>query len=226
MKKFSLILASDKRGGIGNKKILPWNFAKDTEYFIRKITTNSSFPTVTKNILIMGYKSFLDFLQRNIYSELIYVVARDSDALNIENGMVNVFYFDTFEQAIRGCEKELHSDVWVLGGKKIYEEALAHKGCEKIFATIVDAEFECDTVVDLSLYHINWNKEVSVNDINMRDNNEYTLIFKEGSLEYTEEHISLVWIFTRIINNFFKSESSRVHIGLQVVLVGRHDGPQ
>ena len=60
MKKFSVILASDKRGGIGNKNLLPWNFAKDTDYFVRKITTNSSFPTVTKNILIMGYKSFLE----------------------------------------------------------------------------------------------------------------------------------------------------------------------
>jgi len=211
MKKFSVILASDKHGGIGNNNLLPWNFVKDTDYFVRKITTNSSFPTVTKNILIMGYKSFLDFLKRNICSELIYVVARDSEKLTLENTRDYVFYFDTFEQAIAGYNT--HSDVWVLGGKKIYEDALAHASCDKIYATMVDADFECDTVVDLSVYNINWTKEVSVKDTNVRDNVEYTLTFKEGTLgaSYVEgEHlpVEILQFYTKpeFVDEFIKAD--------------------
>lgn len=204
MKKFNVILASDNRGGIGNKRLLPWNFKKDTDYYIRKITTNSSFPTVIKNILIMGYKSFIDFFQSNICSELIYVIARDSDKLNSENTTAYIFYFDTFEQALQECQKETHSDIWILGGKKIYEDALSHYLCDKIYLTTIDAEFECDTIVDLSIYNINWSKIISVKDINLRDNNEYTLTFKKGSMgvTYTKgEHLPV-----EILNFYTKPE--------------------
>ena len=213
MKKFNVILATDKNGGIGNKNLLPWNFKKDRDYFITKVTTNSCFPTIVKNILIMGYKSFIDFLQLNISSELIYVIARDSDKLNSENKIDYVLYFDTFEQALHGCQKETYSDIWILGGKKIYEDAFTHHLCNKIYVTMIDGEFECDTIVDLSKYNINWSKIVSVKDNNLRDNTEFTLTFKKGSMgaNYTEgEHlpVEILQFYTKpeFVDEFIRAD--------------------
>jgi len=216
MKKFNVLLATDNRGGIGNKNLLPWNFSKDTDYFIRKITTNTSFPTVTKNILIMGYKSFLDFLQRNICTELIYVIARDSEQLNYENQKKYVVYFENFESAIKMCESEIYSDVWILGGKKIYEDALANPSCDKIYVTTINAEFECDIVINLSIYDIKWNKVVTISDINIIDNKEYILEFKEGILLANtvtyekEEHlpVEILQFYTKpeFVEKFIKAD--------------------
>ena len=94
MKKFNIILATDKLGGIGKNNILPWNFIEDTEYFYNKVTTNLK---TNKNILIIGYKSFLNFDKNKLNKVILYVIANNASLLNSKNTNSNIFYFNNFE---------------------------------------------------------------------------------------------------------------------------------
>jgi len=174
----NVILATDKHGGIGINNELPWTFDIDKNYFYDKIvkTDKSSFP-----ILIMGYKSYLDFSKVNLSSIIYYVIAKNSNILSAQNIYPNVYFFEYFEEAYKNCEYK-DSDIWVLGGKKIYEEALFHPGCNCIYLTLIDGLFKCDVYVDLSKYNITWNNETIIQDINLKDNLIYDLYFKEGCI--------------------------------------------
>ena len=215
MKKFNIILETDKLGGIGKNNILPWNFIEDTEYFYNKVTTNLK---TNKNILIIGYKSFLNFDKNKLNKVILYVIANNASLLNSKNTNSNILYFNNFEkaiinyngvfrklqhgenpsdfshpasplsgQALQGSAELLnytkeYSDIWILGGKKIYEEALSHPLCDKIYLTLINDIFDCDVIVDLSKYNIIWDKETSKDIINDNDNKIYRLLFKEGRI--------------------------------------------
>ena len=184
MKKFNIILATDKLGGIGKNNILPWNFIEDTEYFYNKVTTNLK---TNKNILIIGYKSFLNFDKNKLNKVILYVIANNASLLNSKNTNSNIFYFNNFEETIINYNELLnytkeYSDIWILGGKKIYEEALSHPLCDKIYLTLINDIFDCDVIVDLSKYNIIWDKETSKDIINDNDNKIYRLLFKEGRI--------------------------------------------
>jgi len=182
MKKFNVILATDKNGGIGLNKKLPWIFNLDTQYFHEKIRQQNSIK-LTKNTLIIGYKSFLDFSEEELQLYIFYVIARDSNILNIQNNNPNIIFFENFEEAYLNCSvAEQESDIWILGGKQIYEDALSHPSCNKIYLTLIDGVFDCDVYVDLSKYNIVWNKELVKSDVNLKDNLTYDLYFKEGEL--------------------------------------------
>jgi len=185
MTKFNIILATDKNGGIGYNNKLPWGFNLDKQYFHNKITVNSIFPLINKNILIMGYKSFIEFNKNKLENIIIYVIARDVEMLNSSNSNNDIVYFNTFQDAIEKSieqAKELYSDIWVLGGKKIYEEALSHPLCDKIYLTLINGIFKSDIHISLSEYNIKWNKEIIRTDLNYNDKLTYELIFKEGEL--------------------------------------------
>ena len=198
MKKFNIILATDKLGGIGKNNILPWNFIEDTEYFYNKVITNlktdNNFSIEYKNILIIGYKSFLNFDKNKLNKVILYVIANNASLLNSKNTNSNILYFNNFEESIikynllLNCAKKSmgidlkYSDIWILGGKKIYEEALSHSLCDKIYLTLITDVFNCDVLVDLSKYNIIWNKEISKDIKNNNDNKIYTLLFKEGMI--------------------------------------------
>jgi len=182
MKKFNIIVATDKNGGIGYNNKLPWDFKLDTKYFQNKITINSIFPLINKNIIIIGYKSFIEFNKNNLENIIIYVIARDIEILNSSNSNKDIIYFNSFNEAIEKSKELLYSDIWVLGGKKIYEEALSHSLCDKIYLTLINGIFKSDICISLSDYKIKWNKEILKKELNYDDNIIYDLIFKEGEL--------------------------------------------
>ena len=205
MQKYNVILATDKNGGIGLNKKLPWKFNIDDKYFYNKIRHKKSRKSI-KNTLIIGYKSFLGFSEEELDLYIFYVIARDSYQLNIQNNNPNIYFFENFEEAYKNCSaapsracpgygaarvwslqktplvEEQESDIWILGGKDIYEKALSHPACNKIYLTLIDGVFDCDVYVDLSKYNIVWNKELINRDVNLKDNLTYDLYFKEGEL--------------------------------------------
>lgn len=182
MKKFNIILATDKNGGLGYNNKLPWNFNLDKSYFHNKISINSIFPLINKNIIIIGYKSFIEFNKNKLENIIIYVIARDANILNLSKNNENILFFNSFNEAIEKSKELLYSDIWVLGGKRIYEEALSHPLCNKIYLTLINGIFKADIYLLLSDYNIKWDKEILKKDLNMDDNIIYDLIFKEGEI--------------------------------------------
>lgn len=166
MKKFNIILACDLGGGIGYNNNLPWDFALDKKYF-KTLTTN--FFTNIKNILIMGKNTYRIFNNRESY-----VVS--TTLTNVNN------IYDSFSKAYDDAILN-EGDIWVIGGSRLYECAIKHFACDKIYLTLVNGIFHCDTYFNINKYQVEWTSNIShQNDINRINNKNYELIFKIGNI--------------------------------------------
>ena len=189
MKKFNIILACDLEGGIGYNNNLPWDFALDKKYF-KTLTTN--FFTNKKNILIMGKNTYRIFDNRESY--VISTTLKD----------INNIY-DSFSKAYDNAILN-EGEIWVIGGSKLYDCAIKHFACDKVYLTLVNGIFKCDTYFNINKYQIEWISNISQNDIspqkaeilfsrtkahytfvvqndiNRIDNKNYELIFKIGTV--------------------------------------------
>ena len=187
MKKFNIILATDNSFGIGKDNCLPWKFQSDMRFFKNITTTNTILPGInnSKNILIMGRKTFQSMGSNPLTDRLSFVITNNLDLPEKED----VFYFKSFYDAWIKCNEYKLSDIWVVGGAQIYNIALRFWACNKIYLTKINNTFNCDTFVKLS-NNINWINEYSIIDINKLQpmgNNTYELTFKEGIINNNVE---------------------------------------
>ena len=190
MKKFNIILACDLAGGIGYNNNLPWDFALDKKYF-KTLTTN--FFTNIKNILIMGKNTYRIFNNRESY-----VV---STTLKNDNNNIYDSFSKAYDDAILN-----EGDIWIIGGSRLYNCAIKHFACDKVYLTLINGIFNCDTYFNINKYQVEWTSNivqndisaqkaeilfsrtkahcafVVQNDINRLDNKNYELIFKIGNV--------------------------------------------
>ncbi len=127
----NIIVAYCKNRGIGLNNQLPWHIPSDLKRFA-KITKGSG-----KNAIIMGRKTY----------ESIGRVLPDRHNIVLSKSVKfdNVDTYDNIEDAIKFCEKNQFEEVFVIGGAQIYEEVLNKKLIHKVYATIINKDFECDT---------------------------------------------------------------------------------
>ena len=169
MKTFNIILAADLKGGIGLNNSLPWDFPLDKKYF-RTMTTNI---LGENNILIVGRNTYQEFKNRNCY-----IVSKTLKGDNI---------FRTFHDAYMKASLNLNVDIWVIGGVKIYDAALKHFACDKVYFTLINNEFNSDVIFNIHNYNITWTNNIIRKDINKNDNIEYELHFKTGKVNHNVE---------------------------------------
>ena len=174
MKKFNIILACDLGGGIGYNNNLPWDFALDKKYF-KTLTTN--FFTNKKNILIMGRNTYRIFDNRESYVVSTTLTNVISTTLKDINNI-----YDSFSKAYDDAILN-EGDIWVIGGSRLYECAIKHFACDKVYLTLINGIFHCDTYFNINKYQVEWTSNIShQNDINRIDNKNYELIFKIGTV--------------------------------------------
>ena len=182
MKKFNIILACDLGGGIGYNNNLPWDFALDKKYF-KTLTTN--FFTNKKNILIMGRNTYRIFDNRESYvvsTTLTNVISTTlTNVISTTLKDINNIY-DSFSKAYDDAILN-EGDIWVIGGSRLYECAIKHFACDKVYLTLINGIFHCDTYFNINKYQVEWTSNIShQNDINRIDNKNYELIFKIGTV--------------------------------------------
>lgn len=176
MKHFNVILASDKSNTIGTNDSLPWNFAMDMEHFTNMTKPNNIFNH--KNILIMGRNTWESFGCKVLPNRLNYVITSKDFT-----PQPNTLFFKDFYSAY--CHaSDSKGEVWIIGGSKIYDSALRHWACNKVYWTLIDGDFEGNIHFNIGKYPITWIDEISHNDINKKDNTEYKLTFKVGQVKH------------------------------------------
>ena len=195
MKKFNIIIATDNNYGIGLNNNIPWKFNLDTNYF-KKLTTQSSFyPDLVKNIVIMGYKTWESLNCRLLNNRICYIITKSHYQNNINN---DIKFFPDFYSAYQETINS-HSDVWVIGGSQIYDIALKHWACDKIYWTQINGIFNTDTIFNINNYKIKWNKHLILTDKNLLDNKEYNLTFNEGQIIHNIE-IKYLKVLYKVLN--------------------------
>ena len=124
MTKLSIIVATDKKRGIGINNQLPWHLPEDLAHFKN---TTSGHP------IIMGRKTY-DSIGRPLPKRRNIVISRNSEWN--QNGVETV---NSIEQALALLNEE---QAFVIGGAQIYAQALPLAEC--LIVTEIQAEYACD----------------------------------------------------------------------------------
>jgi dihydrofolate reductase len=157
--KFALILAVDEQNGIGRNGTLPWRLPAEMRRF-RKITTGAG-----RNAVIMGRATYESIPQRPLPNRHNIVltsraagtadrnpagvaVAADnktqiSDVRVGDTTATNVTFVDSFHRALEVAEE--YEQTFVIGGARVFAEAMAHPNCDCIILTRIRRRYDCDT---------------------------------------------------------------------------------
>jgi len=144
MKTFSLIVAMDARFGIGKGGGLPWHLPADLKHF-KAITTRTQYAE-KRNAVIMGRKTWesLPAAFRPLPQRVnIVLTGQENYPVPME-----VYRAASLDQSLDMAVTQLKfvvEDVYVIGGGKIFEEAVRHPLCHKLYVTHLMGHYECDT---------------------------------------------------------------------------------
>ena len=128
MSRFNIIAARCKNGGIGFKNKLPWRIPEELQYFKQMTSFNEN---LKQNVVIMGRNTWESLGKKPLPNRHNLIVSKD--------------YLPSFDCALREAEK-FDSKIWVIGGAKLYEEAVEHPLLDKLYLTKINKNYECDTV--------------------------------------------------------------------------------
>jgi dihydrofolate reductase len=125
------IVAVDRNGAIGKGGKLPWHYSADMKFFKE---------TTTGNACVMGYKTWLT-LRKPLPNRLNIVLTRNAEIEPHENVVVA-----RSVDLVLAMEKQLKTDLFVIGGEQVYRAFLAH--IDRWLVTEVPLEVEgADTFI-------------------------------------------------------------------------------
>jgi dihydrofolate reductase len=138
---FSIVVAMDRARGIGQAGKLPWQLPGDMAYF-KRITSEA--PAAQRNAVVMGRKTYESLPEkfRPLPKRLNVVLTREPRAPFPSEVMQTNSFSDALGQL---ADRRDVAHTFVIGGGQIYEMALAHEACTRLYITEIDATFACDT---------------------------------------------------------------------------------
>lgn len=151
---FDILVACTRNGGIGKEGSIPWYLPPDLKYF-REITTNTVCPT-KKNAVIMGRNTWRSLPKKPLAGRMNVVLtsAENTDDMTGAGGHV----CRSLEEALGFLKGEMADQietVFVIGGERLYREALGHPGCSSIYVTMVECAggdgYECDAFFPINI---------------------------------------------------------------------------
>jgi dihydrofolate reductase/thymidylate synthase len=201
MKKFNVILATDLNGGFGLNNKLPWDLPIDFEFFKSITKHNTILPGINDepNILIMGRKTWESMDCKPLFKRHSFVITSNFNKLN-QKKLSNTIFFPDFISAYTEASHRVNSSVWVIGGKQIYDAALRHWACDKVYWTLIKGQFDADTFIHMKDYPIIWQSIIPKKDINKNDSKEYELDFHEGIINHNIEMQYLSTLYDVVIS--------------------------
>ena len=131
--KVSLIVAVGKDFEIGKNNDLLWHLPKDMRFFTQ---------TTKGHYVIMGRKNWdsIPLKYRPLSGRENVVVSRKMN-LDLEGAIV----VSTIEEGIELARAKGDTEVFIIGGVQIYQEALRLNLIDKMYITKVHANFDADT---------------------------------------------------------------------------------
>lgn len=137
--KIYLIAAVDLRGGIGLNGKMPWSLPGDLKFFQK--TTIQTSDIQYRNMVIMGRVTWdsIPETHRPFKGRKNVVISQNKD-FKVPEG---VTVAHSLEDAIK-CADERVADIFIIGGTKVFEEAMKRSRIDGIYLTRIKKEFKCD----------------------------------------------------------------------------------
>lgn len=155
----SFIVAKSENNVIGINNTLPWHLKDDLQNF-KKITMGHH--------ILMGRKTF-ESIGKPLPGRVSLVISSDPKP-NTES----VFWFNSIFRAIKQAERNGETELFIIGGEKIFRSALSL--ADRIYLTEVKADIKGDVFFpQLSLK--NW-KKISEEAFSKNEKNDYDFVFK------------------------------------------------
>ena len=127
--------------GIGYKNNIPWHIPDDFIHF-KNITQQS--------VVVMGRKTWESISPQNrpLKNRLNIVVSSKAVEYNLNENKKQVIW--TTIEELDSCIKSF-KNVFIIGGSSLYKKYMGV--ADKIFATIIESKFECDTFFPIDNFH-------------------------------------------------------------------------
>jgi dihydrofolate reductase len=136
MRNFSIVVGVNNLNGIGYKGKLPWKNYADMSFF--KTLTTSTNDTSKLNAIIMGRNTFESMNEKPLTNRLNYIITN--------NKYHNVSSYCSLDECLKELEnKDEIEKIYVIGGGRLYKEAIRHVQCENIFLNKINNTNICDT---------------------------------------------------------------------------------
>lgn len=136
---FALIAAADQKMGIGKNGTLPWGFKLKSDLaFFHKTTCGNE-----KNAVIMGRTTWESIPEnRRPLAERLNIVLTHQNSYQLPPSTIHAA---SLSEALQKAEAKKSAEIFVIGGAKVFAEAIRDPNCETIFLTEVSGDFSCDT---------------------------------------------------------------------------------
>ena len=133
----SLVIAVAENGVIGKDNQLLWKLSSDLKRF-KQITTG--------HFILLGRKTF-ESIGKPLPNRTNIIISRNPSLHDIsiyQTEDVTVVYSldEALEKALQGPQGK-HSEVFIIGGGQIYAQAI--EKADKLYLTLVEGDFSCDT---------------------------------------------------------------------------------
>lgn len=156
--RISFIVAKAENNVIGINNTLPWHLKDDLQNF-KKITMGHH--------ILMGRKTF-DSIGKALPGRMSLVISNNPKA-----NESNVFWFNSIFRAIKQAERSGETELFIIGGEKIFKYALSL--ADRIYLTEVKGDIKGDVYFpQLSLK--NW-KKVSEQSFTKNADNDHDFTF-------------------------------------------------
>lgn len=151
---FYLIAAADLNNGIGKNGKIPWKISADMDFFRKKTIGND------KNAVIMGRTTWesLPKKHRPLKNRLNIILTRDKN-YKAQDAQIA----DSPDKALKIAGQNSCEEIFIIGGAKVYAEAIEHKNCSEIWLTRVFKIFDCDAFfpkIDEIKFKKTWQSEI------------------------------------------------------------------
>jgi len=138
---FTIIAALDEKRGIGKAGKLPWNLKGDLKHF--RDATVGRFDEGMVNAVIMGrttWESLPDAV-RPMPKRLNIVLTTKPEGFA---AVPNVLVAKNLDDALTLAKEYASGETFVIGGAKVYAEAIQHPECTRLLLTEVQGQHDCD----------------------------------------------------------------------------------
>ena len=130
------IVAIDSTNGIGKNNKIPWRVPEDLRYFM-KTTCQGQNPGI-----IMGRNTWesISGIYKPLPGRLNVILSRQKD-FSVPEG---VLHFTSLDEALTAMNERTDiARLFVIGGGVIFEEAIKHEACGRIYLTHIYKDFGC-----------------------------------------------------------------------------------
>ncbi len=179
--KFSIVVATDKDGGIGlnknNKYSIPWSNALDMKFF-KDLTSSKDI----KKVIIMGKNTYFSLPIDNLPNRTNIVITSNPSLITNKD----VFTFTNLNEALKFSKQ--FDEIYVIGGSQLYKEALKHESLDKIYWNIINkTNEECNIKFPLSFEdvqnHFILDKQYDLSILNSDDIKFYKFLSNKNTDE-------------------------------------------